>query len=94
MPSEAKRRQVIIAVGLLAAAVFGPGCYYWGRLALERHRLDRQLAHLDREEQRLTQEYDRLQHDPSYVEGLIRSTFKVAKPGEIVISLDERRRGR
>ena len=38
----------------------------------------------------LAQEQVRFQLDPTYVEGLIRSTFKFAQPGEYVIPLESR----
>jgi cell division protein FtsB len=58
------------------------------RLSVQRHRLDRRLAELDARHEALLQEQTRLESDPTYVEGLIRSTFKWAKPGEYVIPLE------
>ena len=83
-----KRRRLLIGFGALAAAVFGPGLVQLARLSWDQHRLDRRLAQLGAEREQLSQEERRLQTDPTYVEGLIRSTFKLAKPGEIVIPLD------
>jgi cell division protein FtsB len=57
-------------------------------MSWEQRRLDRQLAALAEERERLQIEQQRLQTDSTYVEGRIRSTFKVARPGEIVIPLD------
>ncbi|PIQ83690.1 MAG: hypothetical protein COV75_06210 [Candidatus Omnitrophica bacterium CG11_big_fil_rev_8_21_14_0_20_63_9] len=76
---------------VLALVLFGPGLYDWVRLSLWERRLDRQLSRLSAEHEQLTQEHVRLQTDPTYVEGLIRSTFKVAQPGEIVIPLESSR---
>ena len=77
-----------MASGLVGLIVFGPGAYSWVKLSLEQRRLDRQLAALSAEHEQLVQEQERLQSDPTYVEGLIRTTFKLAQPGELVIPLD------
>ncbi|MBI4342610.1 MAG: septum formation initiator family protein [Candidatus Omnitrophica bacterium] len=83
-----RKRQVQGAAVLLGLAVFGPGAYQWGQLSLEQRRLDRQLAALTAEQERLTREQQRLESDAAYVEGLIRSTFKLSQPGELVVPLD------
>ena len=83
-----QRRNGLLAGALIGLAVFGPGTYAWVKLSLEQRRLDGQLARLTVEHAQLTQEQERLQSDSTYVEGLIRTTFKLAKPGEIVIPLD------
>ena len=85
---EARTRRIIVGVGGLALALFGPGAYQWARLSLTQHRLDRRLAQLALERERLTRERQRLESDPAYVEGLIRSTFKLSQPGEYVIPLE------
>jgi cell division protein FtsB len=74
---------------VLAAALFGPGLYDMARLAVRQQQLERDMRLLTAEEERLKAEQTRLASDPVYVEGLIRSTFKVAKPGEYVVPLDE-----
>ena len=78
----------ILGVSLLGLLLFGPGLYEIARLSVMQRRLDRQLIALTREHERLAQEQERFHADPTYVEGLIRSTFKMAKPGELVIPLD------
>ena len=85
---EARTRRILAGVGLVGLMVFGPGTYQLLRLSLAQQRLDQRLAQLAAERERLTQEQQRLQSDPAYVEGLIRSTFKLAQPGEYVIPLD------
>ncbi|MBI1992145.1 MAG: septum formation initiator family protein [Candidatus Omnitrophica bacterium] len=82
-----KRARWLISVGVLGLALFGPGTWHLIHLSLLRRRLDRRLAELTAQQERLRQEEARLQSDPSYLEGLIRSTFKVARPGEYVIPL-------
>ena len=79
-----------LPAGLIGLLVFGPGMFHLARLSLMQRRLDRRLADLSAQHDRLTQEQARLQSDPTYLEGLIRSTFKVAKPGEVVIPVDQR----
>ena len=86
--AQRTRRMWRAGIGVLAAAVFGPGLCQLAALSWRRHRLDQRLAQLTAEQTRLTQEERRLKTDPTYVEGLIRSTFKLARPGEIVIPLD------
>jgi len=88
----AQRTHWLVAGGLAAALLFGPDLYYYGRLSVLQRRLDRRLAVLSAEHERLTQEQARLQSDPTYVEGLIRSTFKWARPGEYVVPLEPSRK--
>jgi cell division protein FtsB len=82
------RRPWIIGVSVALVIVFGPGWLHGLRLAWRRHVVERKLQRLEAVHQELAQEHERLTSDPVYVEGLIRSTFKVAKPGELVIPLD------
>ena len=93
---EGRRRQIRITMAavLVGAVVFGPGAYQWVRLSVEQRRLDRRLAALSAEHERLTHEQARLESDPAYVEGLIRSTFKLSQPGELVVPLDASSRKR
>jgi len=86
------RSRVFITWGVLGLMVFGPGMVHLARLCLMQRKLDRRLAALSARQDRLKQEQERLQSDPTYLEGLVRSTFKVAKPGEYVIPLDEANR--
>ena len=83
-----KRTRWMVAVAGIGLLVFGPGLIDLIRLSMEQRRLDRRLAQLDAERTRLAKEQERLESDPAYVEGLIRSTFKMAQPGELVIPLD------
>ena len=76
-----------IAAAALAAAVFGPGLWYWARLRWQRVTLEHRLRRLTAAHQRLEIQQEQLTANPIYVEGLIRSTFKVAKPGELVVPL-------
>ena len=83
-----RRPRWIVPASLAALVVFGPGTYQLVRLSLIQWRLDRRLAELSADQARLREEQAKLQSDPTYVEGLIRSTFKLAQPGEYVIPLD------
>ncbi len=85
-----RRMRRTLALGLIGLMVFGPGMVHLARLCLVQRKLDRRLADLSARQDRLKQEQERLQSDPTYLEGLVRSTFKVAKPGEYVIPLDRR----
>ena len=84
----AKRSRWIIGVSLLGLIVFGPGAYELIRLEVRGRQLDRQLQELQARQEALTREKQRLRSDPVYVEGLIRTTFKHAKPEEYVIPLE------
>jgi cell division protein FtsB len=83
-----KRTCGILGLSLLGLALFGPGTYHLVQLSLLQRRLDRRLAELAAQHEQLTREHKRLQSDPTYVEGLIRTTFRLAQPGEYVIPLD------
>ena len=85
---DPRRRGWALWLGLIGLVLFGPGLYEWARLSLAQWRLDRRLTELSQRHDALTQERQRLESDPSYVEGLIRSTFKVAEKGELVIPLE------
>ena len=76
-----------LGVGAIGLVVFGPGAYQMVRMSLMQRQLDGQLASLSAEHERLVEEQERLHSDPTYVEGLIRTTFKVSQPGEYVIPL-------
>ena len=82
-----RRTRWIAGGSLLGLVLFGPGMYDLVRQSLTQRRLERQLAALAAEQDRLTQEQDRLEHDPAYVEGLIRTTFKWAQSRELVVPL-------
>lgn len=84
----AQRPRGIIWIIGAAGLLFGPGLVQMARLSWEQRRLDRQLARLKTEHAQLTAEETRLRTDPAYVEGLIRTTFKYAQPGEVVVPLD------
>ncbi len=91
-PAEPKRargvRRWTFGVLIAVAAIFGPGLAQWVRLSWRERQLDGRLVRLSAERERLTQEQQRLETDPSYVEGLIRTTFKWAQKDELVIPLD------
>lgn len=79
------RRWLIVGLSLF---LFGPGLWRFARLSVDEWRLTHRLRCLEAAEERLLAERERLQQDPVYVEGLIRTTFKHAKPGELVLPLD------
>jgi hypothetical protein len=67
---------------------FGPGMVAQVQAAWWEHRLSKQIAELRTVREELSEERQRLENDPVYVEGLIRTTFKVANPDEVVVLLD------
>ncbi len=73
----------------MAAVFFGPGMYYSLHLSWKQRQLTRQLEQLQAQQQALLAKHQRLTHDPVYLEDAVRSTFKVAMPGEIVVPRDE-----
>ena len=84
-----KRTRQFIGLGLVALVLFGPGAVWLIRMEIRQRQLDRQLARLKTKQEQLAAEETRLRSDPAYVEGLIRTTFKFAKPDELVIPLEE-----
>ena len=88
-----RRTAWLIALALLAA-IFGPGTIQWLQMSWQHHTLAARIRALEAEQQVLQAERERLTHDTTYVEGLVRSTFKVAKPGELVVPLDAERSGK
>ena len=84
-PHRRVSRVVAFVVPLL---VFGPGMVQWGWLSWRSYRLGRAAQRLQASHDQLTREQQRLTNDPVYLEGLIRSLFKLARPGELVVPLD------
>ena len=74
---------------ILAGLIFGPGIYEMARLSITQRRLDKQLSLLAVKRKQLEEEQERFKSDNTYVEGLIRSTFKVSQPGELVIPIED-----
>ena len=85
---EKRTRWIVGLVGVLAVVLIGPASVDWIRLSLRQRQIDRQLEALKQERARLLAQQARLQTDPTYVEGLIRSTFKQARRGEYVIPME------
>ena len=86
-----KRKAWLIGLSVVVVC-FGPGAFQLTRLSWKQHVLARKQRALEAARQQLATERERLTSDPVYVEGLIRSTFKVAKPGELVVPLDSNER--
>ena len=86
LPSRKARR---LGLSLIVLAVLvGPGLCHLVCLSWWRHTLQRKQHALETAHQELARERERLTSDSTYVEGLIRATFKLAKPGELVVPLD------
>ena len=82
------RRRWLLGFGAVLLVAVGPLLWQLLQLTWTRHAQQRRLQQLKAFHQQLADERTRLTSDPVYVEGLIRSTFKVAKPGELVIPAD------
>ena len=82
------RKQTLIIGLSVAAVLFGPGLFHLASLSWKQQCLERKQRELEAARRQLAAEHARLTSDPVYVEGLIRSTFKVAKPGELVVPLE------
>ena len=82
------KRQHRFLIALAVAAVVGPGLWQMAQLAIEQHAMVAKLDHMHTYHHALAREHERLTTDPIFVEGLIRSTFRVAKPNEFVVRLD------
>ena len=87
----AKRTRWRLGVSLLGFVLFGPGAVWLIRMEIKQRQLDRQLAQLKAKREQLVAEEERLRSDPAYIEGLVRTTFKYARPDELVIPLDQDR---
>ncbi len=85
------RTRRFIGAGLLGLLVFGPILFQLLHLTIAQWRVEREQQRLAAERERLLRERERLTSDPVYVEGLIRSTFKLAKPTEYVIPVEPSR---
>jgi hypothetical protein len=84
-----KRLALGVGVGLAGLALFGPEGLQLARQAFLHWTTGRRLSQLEAERERLLAERERLERDPVYVEGLIRTTFKWAQPDEYVIPLND-----
>jgi len=70
----------------LAAALFlfaNEGFHHLLARSREKVRLDRVLAHLNADHATLTDEWTRIQKDPTYTDYLIRKTLGYVKKGEV-----------
>ncbi len=86
----------LIGLSMVLLVACGPLLWDLVDVSWKRYTMHRRIQRLEAVHRNLTEEQQRLTSDPVYVEGLIRSTFKVAKPNELVIPADsmtdERRR--
>ena len=85
----ASRSTWLLGLSASGAIIFGPGLVQQTQLALRQRAVTRELKRLEAAHQALLEERRHLTSDPVYVEDLVRSTFKVAKPGELVVPLDD-----
>ncbi|MBI4343680.1 MAG: septum formation initiator family protein [Candidatus Omnitrophica bacterium] len=83
------RARWVVVVSSVAALLFGPGAAQQAWFSVKQWRLERRLHALQVRHAQLLAERQQLESDPAYVEGRIRATFKVAKPGEYIVPLEE-----
>jgi cell division protein FtsB len=83
---------VLIAFALTVHEVFGDHGYFsLRRRRQELQSLEQQVQQLKQENQQLEQEIKALKSDPKAIEKLAREQMKLAKPGEIIYVLPERK---
>ena len=85
------RNPWIRVVAVVAILAFGPGLLHLLHVSWQQRVADRKLRKLEAAHRALVSEQERLTNDPVYVEELARSTFKVSKPGELVVPIDSAR---
>ena len=85
----ASRASWLLGLSAAGAIVFGPGLVQQLQMSLRQRAVDREVKQLEAAHQALLEERRRLTSDPAYVEDLVRSTFKVSKPGELVVPLED-----
>ena len=83
---------ILIAIALTVHEVFGDRGY----LALRRRRqelqtLQQQVEKLQKENEQLEKEIEGLKSDPKAIEQLAREQMKLAKPGELIYVLPEKK---
>ena len=92
------RRFLIIVIGLglfalVVHTVFGERGYLGLRSQRgEYERLRQEVQKLEEENQQLKEEIKALKTDPSAIERVAREELKMVKPGEVVITLPEKKR--
>ncbi len=96
LPQAVVRRAVVFALALVLAflfmhEVFGDN----GLLALRRQKLEyeslqRQIQQLQEENQKLEQQIKALKSDPKAIEQKAREQLRLARPGEIILTLPEK----
>jgi len=80
------RQQIIVGAAVAAGAFFlfaNEGFRHWMNRTREAQRLERTLVHLRSDQAALSEEWTRVQNDPSYTEYLIRKNLGYVKKGEV-----------
>ena len=84
-----KRGTLYVSLGVIVLLLGGPSLIQWGKLVWLDRRLDHRLQQLAQERERLLIERHRLHSDPTYLEGWRHTIFKVTRPGEYIIPLNQ-----
>ena len=79
----------LIAGGLLL--LYGMGFIHWVELKSEESRLKKEVAHLQIENRRLSEEAHRLREDPAYAEAVARQQLGFTRPGETIVKFTNRK---
>lgn len=76
--------------GILAFSLFGRnGLIHLYKADQERLQLEEKVADMERENERLRQEIQKLTNDPQYVEKVAREELGMVKPDELVFHLPD-----
>lgn len=85
---------LILAAVLIIVFIFGDhGLYQLVRLKSERADIQERITELRTLRQELEAEKTRLETDPDYIEKLAREKYRMAKPGEKVFKVIEKKSG-
>lgn len=84
----------LFVVTVLLIVVFLPGFVKYQELLARKKKLEAEIKRLSAENERLWDEQYKLQHDPVYVEGVARERLGVAREGELIYKVKEKREGR
>lgn len=86
-----RRKKLVILVGIFLAGalvcIFAPGFIRLRELRARKAELEREIERLRESNRKLQKEKERLEHDPIYIEKMIRQKLGVAKPDETIYKI-------
>ena len=83
---------IILILGGILLIFNDMGIIKWYQLRQERHQIQTEIDRLILKEKNLTAELDRLENDDEYIKKIARERFHLAKPGEKVFRVVDRRK--